>query len=114
MATVLPLNLNFAAFIHQIEHQLREENDVLRVVNFTFTVYSVSYLCVNVANLLNHLTQSFEDNIRYKNFYVAGSFSGGSDIYSFHAVGISNSAIASNLQLQNGHRYYAIVKGIFV
>ena len=45
-------------------------------------------------------------------FSKTGASPGGSDVYAFESVGISNSAIARNLRLQNGHKYYAVVKGM--
>ncbi|XP_072034094.1 uncharacterized protein [Amphiura filiformis] len=43
--------------------------------------------------------------------FAIGSVPGGSDVQGFQNVGITNSAIARNLRLQSGHRYYATVKG---
>lgn len=43
-----------------------------------------------------------------------GSVKGGSDIVPFTNVGLVNHMALHNLNLQNGHDYFASVKGIYV
>ncbi|XP_071798435.1 uncharacterized protein [Asterias amurensis] len=42
--------------------------------------------------------------------YAIGSMPGGSDVRDFTRVGITNSIIIHSLRLQNGHRYYAVIR----
>lgn len=44
-------------------------------------------------------------------FHFIGTTAGGIDVQNFLDVGIVNHAVAHGMRLQNGHAYYATIKG---